>query len=113
VHPLLCRCRHNLYAVTSNQEAIRDWARVMNDSTGNLPHMHQGALRPTSLRVRRRCDRALSASASRRCCALVGHSVWARRSIPFAHAAGPALARSHRPFILGEVIMTIVPSATI
>ena len=29
----------NLYSVTSNQEAIRDWARVMNDSTGNLPPM--------------------------------------------------------------------------
>ena len=29
----------NLYAVMSNQEAIRDWARVMNDSTGNLPPM--------------------------------------------------------------------------
>ena len=29
----------NLYDVTSNQEAIRDWARVMNDSTGNLPPM--------------------------------------------------------------------------
>ena len=29
----------NLYFVMSNQQAIRDWARVMNDSTGNMPPM--------------------------------------------------------------------------
>jgi putative SOS response-associated peptidase YedK len=29
----------NLYSILSNQEAIRNWAGVMNDSTGNMPPM--------------------------------------------------------------------------
>jgi hypothetical protein len=29
----------NLYAITPNQEAIRNWAAAMNDSTGNMPPM--------------------------------------------------------------------------
>src|SRR5260370_7149154 len=45
-----CRCAHakyvavrrpgflcNLYSLTKGQQAIREWAGVMNDRTGNLP----------------------------------------------------------------------------
>jgi hypothetical protein len=39
---------------------------------------------------------------TRRCGALSGHAARGRRSNPFAHAAELALARSHRPFILGD-----------
>jgi putative SOS response-associated peptidase YedK len=35
----LCRRRHNLYAVTKGQQAIRELTRAMHDRTGNLPSL--------------------------------------------------------------------------
>jgi hypothetical protein len=35
----LCRCRHNLYSITTNQAAIAALFRVINRYVGNLPPM--------------------------------------------------------------------------
>src|SRR5258708_12628886 len=39
VQSKLCRRRHNLYSITTNQAAIAALFRVLNRYVGNLPHM--------------------------------------------------------------------------
>jgi len=36
---VLCRRRHNLYGITTNQAAIARLFRAMNQNVGNLPPM--------------------------------------------------------------------------